>query len=304
MKYRPLTGREKRFLVYLALLVAGAGFYLWRSRWNPSVTIRTAHFVILSSAPTNQAWEIARTSESLYAAYTNLLGARVPLLAKHPPLRMKLYHDREEFRRCAHVFGYAEAYYRKPYCHAYYDETGPNAYHWMLHEVTHQLSAEVAQLDLAQWLDEGLADYFGSSLLPHGVLSPGTVDVNTYPVWWIESIATSGVLEADLRNGSVIPLRALITGRGGPSLNQKLNLYYLEWWTLVHFLFDGEDGRYREGAMQVLRAGGSLSSFEKHIGPVEGIQPRWYASVGHLKRALEGRDLRALYQLQHLDRHP
>jgi len=33
----------------------------------------------------------------------------------------------------------------------------------MVHEATHQLNNELAQFDLEKWLDEGIADYFGTS---------------------------------------------------------------------------------------------------------------------------------------------
>lgn len=299
-----MTGREKRFLLYLLVLLAGFGFYWWRARWSPTVRLETSHFLILATATTNQTREIGEVSEKLYLAYRQTLTGRVPLRAEHPLLKMKLYRDREEFRRCARVWGYAEAFYRQPWCHAYYDDYGANSSHWMLHEVVHQLNAEVAQLDLARWLDEGLADYFGSSRFVRGQLLAGTVDLNTYPVWWIETLATAGSLETDLRNGSIIPLRALVSGRGGPSVNKKVNLYYLHWWALVHFLLHYEDGKYRDRTFDLLREGGSLAAFEQQIGPIERVQAEWYGYIRALKRKLEGLDLEGLSKLQHLGGTP
>ena len=45
--------------------------------------------------------------------------------------------------------GWAEAFYREPYCRAYFSDREVNPYHWMLHESVHQLNREVARLKLA-----------------------------------------------------------------------------------------------------------------------------------------------------------
>jgi hypothetical protein len=53
-------------------------------------------------------------------------------------------------------------------------------------------------------------------------------------------------------------------------------LYYVHWWSLSHFLFDYEDGKYREAYMTVVKEKATLRSFEKHIGSIEHIQSQWY----------------------------
>ena len=118
---------------------------------------------------------------------------------------------------------------------------------------------------------------------------PGWIDPNTYPVWWLDLIATAPGLQASLTNGSVIPLRAIITDHGGPGLNREFNLYYLHWWTLTHFIF--ENPKYREAAMGLMQRGGSLEAFEQTIGPVDAVEADWYRHVRRIKAALGGRDL-------------
>ncbi len=114
----------------------------------------------------------------------------------------------------------------------------------------------------------------------------GRIDPNTYPVWWIEDLATSPDLAENLRNGSVIPLRSIITGHGGPSMNSQFNLYYLHWWSLTHFIF--ETPRHREHAVELVDRGGGLDAFEQLIGPVEEVQAEWHAYVRHMKAVLSG----------------
>lgn len=49
----------------------------------------------------------------------------------------------------------------------------------------------------------------------------------------------------------MIPLRSIITNRGGPSMSSHFNLYYLHWWTLTHFIF--ESPQYRERALALVQ---------------------------------------------------
>ena len=230
--------------------------------------------------------------ELLYNAYSNRFGGMAQFQRDHPRLKVKLFKDRAEFRRVNPGLGWAEAFYREPYCLAYFSADEINPYHWMLHESVHQLNREVAHLELEKWLDEGLAEYFSTSRFISNRLALGRIDVNTYPVWWIEEIATSPDLAENIRNGSVIPLRSIITNRGGPSMNSHFNLYYLHWWTLTHFIF--ESAQYREHALALVQRGGGLEAFEQTIGPVDKVQGEWHAYVRRLKAALAGNDLEFL----------
>ena len=158
----------------------------------------------------------------------------------------------------------------------------------MLHKTTHQLNNEVAQLHLAKWLEEGVAEYFSTSRIRDGKLMVGQIDPQTYPVWWIDDIATATNVQACVANGSVIPLRAIITNTGGPSMNTHFNLYYLHWWTLTHFLF--ENPKFRDSSLMLLEHGGSLDDFEKDIGPVDSVTSGWFRHVATIKTAVAGND--------------
>ena len=97
-------------------------------------------------------------------------------------------------------------------------------------------------------------------------------------------MATTPDLAANIENGSVIPLRKIISGSGGPSMRRQFNLYYLHWWTLTHFIF--ETPKYRDGAFALVRDGGGLDAFERHIGPIERVQAEWHAHVHSIKADL------------------
>jgi hypothetical protein len=256
-----------RWIFYLIVVLAIVAWKFLPRPWKPSRIIETEHYLIASTATEEQTKQVGQAVEMLYAAYSDRFGTLPAFQRQHPKLKLILYRDRKEFRWVNPNLGWAEAFYRKPYCRAYYSEKEMNPYHWMLHEATHQLNAEVAQLSLAKWLDEGLAEYLSTSRIRDGKLMVGRIDPQTYPVWWIEDMARATNLQACVTNGSVIPLRAIITDKGGPSMNQNFNLYYLHWWTLTHYLF--EDSKFRDSSMKLLEQGGTLEAFEKDIGSVD-----------------------------------
>ena len=158
-----------------------------------------------------------------------------------------------------------------------------NPYHWAIHEATHQLNKEAAHFKLRQWLEEGIACYVSTSKIIENSLKLGDIDINTYPAWWLYIIAMTGDLQSDKDNLSIISLRNIISGKGGLNINKEFNLYYLHWWSLVHFLMNYNDGQYRDGFSKVISERGTLSSFESNIGKIEDIEPQWYRYVIELK---------------------
>ena len=274
--------------LYLLILLCVAGWKFIPRPWHPTVQIETPHYSIASTATPGQTEEIGRVVEELYLVYSNEFHGLPKFSAAHPKLRMKFYKDRKEMRRVNPGMGWAEAFYRHPFCQAYYSASEINPYHWMLHESVHQLNEEVAHLELAKWLEEGLAEYFSTSRFQKGKLLLGHIDPNTYPVWWAEIIATTPNLATNLQNGSVIPLRSIISGNGGPSMRSNFNLYYLHWWSLTHFVF--ETPKYRPHAHALLTAGGDVPAFEREIGKIQDVQAEWHAHVLRIKSALAGHD--------------
>lgn len=289
MLKRAFGTRDRRMLWYLFIVLCVAAWRFIPRPWHPTLHVQTAHYAIASTATRQQTEEIGKVVEQLYLAYSNQFGSLPGFTASHPRLKMKLYKDRKEFRRINPNLGWAEAFYRRPYCQAYYSASEVNPYHWMLHESVHQFNQEVTHLELVKWLEEGLAEYFSTSRFQKQKLLLGRIDRNTYPVWWEEIIATTPSLITNLQNGSVIPLRAIISGKGGPSMSRNVNLYYLHWWTLTHFIF--ETPKYRSRAAALLRAGGNVTAFEQEIGPIEQVQVEWHNHVRRIKAALAGHDL-------------
>jgi hypothetical protein len=272
----------------LGVVLAIAAWKYMPRPWNPTITIATQHYEISSTAPSNSVAEVGHVIELLYSAYSNKFTTIASFEREPTKLKLRLYKSRDEFKRVNPQSGWAEAFYSRGLCHAYFSDKEPNPYHWMVHEGVHQLNREVAILRLEKWLEEGLADYFGCSRIRSNRLVVGTIDLNTYPVWWLDEIAKSPNLQTNIANRSVIPLRAIITGEGGPDIDQEFNLYYLHWWTLTHFIF--EHPVYRKNALALAERGGDLKAFEELIGPVEKIQSEWHNHVREIKAAVAGHD--------------
>jgi hypothetical protein len=238
--------------------------------------VETAHYRITTTATDAQTQRVAEAVEALYTAYADFFPGAVRRRDGEAKLKLTLYADRAQFKAHNRSSQWAEAYYLRPVSHAYYAEGDPSPHHWMLHEATHQLNAEVAGFPKTRWVDEGLGTYFGTSRLAKGRLRLGEIDPDTYPIWHLDRLGLSGDLDADLRDGRWIPIRALITGIDAPDIADHVNLYYVQYWSLTHFLFHGENGRYAEGYRRLIAEGGTLENFSKHIGPPDRIEFEWY----------------------------
>jgi Protein of unknown function (DUF1570) len=238
--------------------------------------INTAHYAITSSATPAQTQKIATAVEILYTAYNKHfdMSARATSVAQGK-MPLRLYKDQEEFKQHNQSRPWAEAYYQFPTCYAYYPATDINPYHWMLHEATHQLNVEVAHFKLSKWLDEGLATYFSTSKIQNGLLVPGTIDPNTYPIWWLHDIELTNDVHHDLAMGKIIPLRVLISDTGSGS-DDNVNRYYIGYWSLTYFLWHFDNARYAEPFRQLILAGGSAKDFERLIGPIDEIEVQWH----------------------------
>jgi hypothetical protein len=238
--------------------------------------VETAHYAITSTADDEQTRRVGEAVEALHAAYLAWFPDVVQRPANAAKLRLTLYADKRELRANNRSSPWAEAYYLAPVSYAYYANDGANPYHWMLHEATHQLNNEVARFPKTKWIEEGLGTYFGASRIVDGRLRPGEIDGDAYPIWWLDGIGLSGDLDADIAAGQWIPIRALITGRDAPSIHSNVNRYYVQYWSLTHFLFHGDGGRHAEAYRRLIAEGGTLENFERLIGPADRIERDWY----------------------------
>lgn len=249
--------------------------------------METEHYAIVSHADATQTKQVADTVEALHRAFLAFFPGVPSQRSDGRKLQLVLYRDRAHFKANNHSKPWAEAYYLPPTCYAYYAAGERNPYHWMQHEAAHQLHHELAGFARAQWLNEGLASYLGASRIVDGTLMPGTADANAYPIWWLSSLYLRGNLDEDFAQRRLIPLRALIEGTG-PPIGRHVNLYYIEYWSLTHFLIHHDNGRYAKAYRTLLEGDGSLAQFEAAVGPVEKVQLAWYAHLQQQVEAMRG----------------
>lgn len=239
------------------------------------VRLQTAHYLIQSSASAEETQLVADRVEALRDAFVRFFSIGTEL-APAAPMQLYLYGTRSEFKDNNRSRPWAEAYYLKPVCHAYFSRLDANPYHWMLHEATHQLSRELAGFPRRRWVDEGLATYFGTSQFVDGKLAPGRIDPSTYPVWWLWELGPSGDLQQDKRSGRIVPLRVLITDQGSEGIAVNVNGYYLGYWSLARFLLQADGGRHAPGFRKAISEGGTVESFERNIGRIDEVEKDWY----------------------------
>jgi hypothetical protein len=235
---------------------------------------QTANYQVTSWATVEQTTQVGSTAEALLRAYLEFFKLDDKAIPKGG-LQLTLYRDRAQFKAKHPQPAWAEAIYTQGVSYAYFDPK-PNGAHWMLHEATHQLNEQVAHLPKAKWVNEGLASYFGASRLEDFTLVPGQFEARAYPVWWLGQLAPSGDAAMDFASGRVVPLRALVTGTGGPSIATHVNQWYLGYWSLTHFLLHAEKGKYAGAYRELLKTPATLADFERLIGPVDAVQAEWY----------------------------
>jgi uncharacterized protein DUF1570 len=276
--------------ILLAALVLGMGAFAWHAENSaraeqvkrrtallipPNAAVeQTDHYRIHYTGTPEQAQRVGNVVEMLYSAYTNAFSHAAPAAADK--LILVLYKDRTEFKHNNRSSAWAEAYYLQPACYAYFDSAAENPHHWMLHEATHQLARQVSGFRRNRWIDEGLASYFSTSLLGDNGVQLGAIDAKAYPIWWLGHFQLSGDPARDVAAGNFIPIEVLLTGQGGPPVDVKFNLYYVDAWSLTHFMFHHANGKYAQAYKQFLAQGAKLDAFVSLIGPVEKIQAEWY----------------------------
>lgn len=274
---------KKRLLIDLLLVTVVFGGYFWYTHWTPLHKLESEHYSALSNVSIEETRDALSKAETLYQAYTAFWDVKArPADNK---LFLKIYSSRKEFKRANPLPAWAEAIYRAPYCHQYIDaESESKPYHWMVHEATHQLNNEVSKFRLPQWAEEGIACYFSTSRMDDGKMSLGVIDPDTYPIWWLSSLGLSGDLSRDKANKKIISIRSIVNDEKPLKMNQYVNLYYIHWFSLVHFLLEGEQGKYRKSFMECVKTPSDLKAFEENIGPYQIIEPQWYR---HLIRMID-----------------
>jgi tetratricopeptide (TPR) repeat protein len=212
--------------------LAGARHEAW-------VEVRSPNFVIVSDAGEKQARKFAIQFEqirevfrqSLVVANAHPSPVITVLAAKDETTMRELLPEYWEKGR-SHVAGIFE-HQMEMWCAAVQiDAPGDNPYHTMYHEYYHSLTIPFYP-GLPLWLAEGLADFYGNTLVAGEYTTTGRPDPN---------------LIYELRNSRPIPLDVLFkVDQKSPYYTQegKTSIFYAESWALTHYLMVGDREAHR-----------------------------------------------------------
>jgi hypothetical protein len=138
-------------------------------------------------------------------------------------------------------------------------------YHVLQHEGFHQFAFLRIGDKLPQWANEGLAEYFGESILVKGALRTGVAPENR-----IQAMALA------IRSKTNWPFETLLT-MSDEGWNEKVEkadrragMMYDQSWSMIHFLVEGDNGKYRKAlgdyVMAVSKGLTSEQAFKKAFG--------------------------------------
>lgn len=281
---------KKRILIDLLLVSVVFGGYFWYTHRTSAYKLESEHYSALSSVSIEETKDALSKAETLYQTYTAFWDVKAGTADNK--LLLKIYSSRKEFKRANPLPGWAEAIYRAPYCHQYIETENENRpCHWLVHEAAHQLNNEVSQFRLPQWAEEGIACYFSTTRMDDGKMSLGVVDRDTYPIWWLSSLGLSGDLSRDKADKKIISIKSIVNDEKPLKMDQHFNLYYIHWFSLVHFLLEAEQGKYREAFITCVKTPSGLEAFEENIGPYQLIEPQWYQHLLQITESLSKNDL-------------
>src|SRR5580704_6068140 len=208
------------------------------------VEVQTPHFVVSSNAGEAAARGVATDFEQIRA----LFHATFPELRVDPPqpIRIVVARDEATMRMITpdewggpehvHPSGVFHSDGEKDYVVLRLDAEGTTAFHTSYHEYTHSLMhLNFSRLPL--WVREGIAEFFGNSLLGETRATTGTIDRGHLYV---------------LSKNEWLPMETLFrVTETSPFYNEKnqASVFYAESWATVHYLLLDPEAR-RQGLLK------------------------------------------------------
>ncbi|NBV85592.1 MAG: DUF1570 domain-containing protein, partial [Verrucomicrobia bacterium] len=138
----------------------------------------------------------------------------------------------------------------------------------MQHEGFHQFTSAVIRRSLPPWLNEGLASYFEEAIFTGDGIVSGVV-----PLKRAQQVAMG------IKEGRLASVSSMMT-MSQESWNAKLEgANYDQAWSMVHFLANAEDGKYRVPFLRFLQSLARGTSKERAwaetFGNGKGFEAKW-----------------------------
>lgn len=148
----------------------------------------------------------------------------------------------------------------------------------LFHEITHAIFDQSAELpEWSYWLSEGLATYFAESRIENSTIELGRLNEEYHKV--VKNL---------IKNPEYfIPLGKLLEANPAKFTSEENTYYYAESHTLIYFLYEWNDGKYRDKLYQYIleekKPGvSSPFKFEAIIGNINEIEKEWIKFIEDL----------------------
>jgi len=259
------------------------------SWWDRTPDLRSAYYRIKSDLPTAEKRAYARHLDRMYEEYSRRLAslpARAPekldvfIFARHDEylqtLKARWDIDGKGTGGMFFVTSRGSGL-------AFWTESLPvrRVHHVIQHEGFHQFAFSRFGHDLPIWVNEGLAEFFGESVL-----------VNDRVVLGQSTPRVIVEVQKAIEVNEHIPFRNMLS-MDGSAWNQSVKagnagLQYMQAWSMVHFLVYGDDTAYQrlfEDYLRLLNQGiASEAAFVRVFGPdIEAFERRWLGYAAEAK---------------------
>jgi tetratricopeptide (TPR) repeat protein len=231
---RTLTASVLSFLILAALL--GTPLSWAESKW---VEVRSPNFIIVSNAGEKQARKTAIHFEQIRAVFRRSLQVAnehptpiITILAVKDEGSMKSLLPEFWTKNHIHPAGIFMERENQSFAAVQLNLEEENPYHVIFHEYYHTLTLPYYP-NLPLWVAEGLADFWGNTVISDTDVQMGKPDSN---------------LVAELRESKLIPLEVLFkVDHNSPYYNEqdKGSIFYAEAWALTHYLMIGDKASHR-----------------------------------------------------------
>ena len=203
-------------------------------------TQETKHFVLRSNTSPEILEYYAELLESYYSLMDNRLGIKPGPELRRTKMGVNIYKNRAEFQRLTSVpMGVAGFFHPVDLeLHFYHDYQEPAISEWVaLHEGTHLLTFLIDPQYVPQiWLNEAVADYFGSAVVGRDKKGKLTIESGR--------VQTDRVLTVQqaIKDGNAVALEDLFT-----ITKAEFEAFeYSHAWSFVYFL-NNKSPKYRKG---------------------------------------------------------
>ncbi len=213
-----------------------------------SKPFRTRNYTVTTDLPDARAREIARHMDEVFDTYARRFSGLGVKNAS--PVKLYLFETNQAYLDALDVKGFNAAntggvffYNASETGLATYVEgqSGRRMLHVLQHEGFHQFAHLRIGPNLPMWANEGMAEYFGYSILVKGKLRTGVAP---------EAAVLS--LRAAVERDEVFPLAELMAlsnqewNANVRSGSPMARMMYAQSWAVVHFLIHAEKGRYAD----------------------------------------------------------